>query len=357
MTITTRLDRIKQLLKKGNFPKFRFEQIRNAIYSDKISRFSQISNLPKSLKEQLAKELGDEILTVKKVHEKIGKQAHKVLLETADGHQIETVRLTYYLKQNGVRKIHHSLCISTQSGCALGCLFCATGAIGFKKNLTADEILDQVLYFIKNDLPADSIIFMGMGEPLANPDNTLRAIDLMIAKDGLSMSPRRLSLSTVGIIPGIERLTRDYGSINLAFSLHNPFNEERAKLMPITNAYPIEKVMTAIDEHLKVNNHKVFLAYILLKDVNDSQRHAKALTDLARATPDRLRLLHLNFIRYNPGNSLTPYQKPTNSMVEKFQAILTSYKIHHTLRQDFGTDINAACGQLAATYKPKQSPG
>src|SRR3989344_9318020 len=351
MTITTRLDRIKQLLKKGNFPKFRFEQIRNAIYSDKISRFSQISNLPKSLKEQLAKELGDEILTVKKVHEMIGKQAHKVLLETADGHQIETVRLTYHLKQNGVNKIHHSLCISTQSGCALGCLFCATGAIGFRKNLTADEILDQVLFFRKNDLPIDSIIFMGMGEPFSNPDNTFAAVDLMTDKDLLGLSPRHLSISTVGIIPGIERLTANYPNLNLAFSPHNPFNDERAKLMPITTAYPIEKVMAAIDQHLAVTNRKVFLAYILLKDVNDSIRHATALANLVCTTPDPRRLLHVNLIRYNNGNTLTAFQKPTNSVVEKFQAVLTQNKIHHTMRQDFGTDIQAACGQLAANYK------
>ncbi len=347
MNHTSRLETIKTLLETGNYPKFRFEQIKEAIFSAKISRYSQISNLPKDLKEQIINTLGDDILTLKFVHETRGQQAHKVLFETRDGHQIESVRLSYKLKSG----IHHSLCISTQSGCALGCLFCATGAIGFRKNLTADEILDQVLYFQKNGLPVDSIIFMGMGEPFSNPDNTFAAIDLMTNKDLLGISPRHLSISTVGIVPGIERLTRNYPNVNLAFSLHNPFNDERVKLMPVTNAYPIEKVMAAIDQHLAVTNRKVFLAYILLKDVNDSVRHATALADLVRATPDRLRLLHVNLIRYNSGNTLTTFQKPTNSVVEKFQAVLTQNKIHHTMRQDFGTDINAACGQLAANYK------
>ena len=347
MNYISRLETIKTLLEANSSASWRIEQIKEAIFSAKISRYSQISNLPKSLKEQIINTLGDDIFTLKKVHEVKGDQAHKVLFETADHYQIESVRLTYRL----ANKIHHSLCISTQSGCALGCLFCATGAIGFRKNLSADEILDQVLFFRKNDLPIDSIIFMGMGEPFSNPDNTFAAVDLMTDKDLLGLSPRHLSISTVGIIPGIERLTANYPNLNLAFSLHNPFNDERAKLMPITTAYPIEKVMAAIDQHLAVTNRKVFLAYILLKDVNDSIRHATALAKLVRSTPDRLRLLHVNLIRYNNGNTLTSFQKPTNSTVEKFQAILTQNKIHHTMRQDFGTDINAACGQLAANYK------
>ncbi len=352
MTNQSRIETIATILANSNFPKFRFEQIKDAIFGTQITRYSDISNLPKDLKEQLIKRLGDDILTLRKVHEDKGAQAHKVLFETRDGHQIESVRLTYHLKQNSQSKLHHSLCISTQSGCALGCLFCATGAIGFKKNLTADEILDQVLYFIKNDLPIDSIIFMGMGEPFSNPENTFAAIDQLTDKDLLAISPRHLSLSTVGIIPGIERLTQDYPNVNLAFSLHNPFNDERTKLMPITTAYPIEKVMATIDTHLKVTNHKVFLAYILLKDINDSVRHAQALADLVTATPNHRRLLHVNLIRYNPGGRGN-YQKPTNSTVKNFQRLLTQNKIHHTLRQDFGTDIKAACGQLAATYQKK----
>ena len=358
----TRLEQIQAILEKNNQPKFRLEQIKTAIYHQPFTRYSQISNIPKELKEQIISVLGDQILTLTKVHEAKGEQARKILFTTRDGQQIESVRLTYHLKSGA---LHHSLCLSTQSGCALDCLFCATGAIGFKKNLTAAEIVDQVLYFTKNSpsepvergadsqigLPVDSIIFMGMGEPLANPDNTFAAIDLLTASDGLALSPRRLSLSTVGIVPGIERLTRDYPNINLAFSLHNPFTAERLKLMPITRAYPIEKVLAAIDAHLAVTNHKVFIAYILLAGVNDSPRHAQALADLITATPNRKRLLHVNLIRYNATDNPTQYRKPSHSTVERFQAILTQNKVHHTMRQDFGTDIQAACGQLAANYK------
>lgn len=354
----TRLEQIQAILEKNNQPKFRLEQLKTAIYQKPFTRYSQISNIPSNLKEQIISALGDEILSLTKVHESKGVQTHKVLFATRDNHQIESVRLQY--------KTHTALCISTQSGCALGCLFCATGAIGFKKNLTADEIVDQVLYFTKNNpsepvergadpqigLPIDSIIFMGMGEPLANPDNSFAAIETLTAKSLAGFSPRRLSLSTVGIIPGVERLTSEYPNVNLAFSLHNPFNDERQKLMPITRAYPIEKVMAAIDKHLKITNHKVFIAYILLAGVNDSPRHAQALADLIKVSINRLKLLHVNLIRYNAGDSLTVYRKPTNSTVEKFQVILTQNQVHHTLRQDFGADIQAACGQLAATYTP-----
>ncbi len=347
----TRLDQIQTILDENHQPKFRFEQIKSAIFSSNISRYSQISNISPKLKEQIIAALGDEILSLSIVNEIKGRQAHKVLFTTKDHHQIESVRLTYHQKDGSLR---HSLCISTQSGCALGCLFCATGAIGFKKNLTADEILDQVLYFIKKNLPIDSIIFMGMGEPLANSDNTFEAIKQMTAPDLLAMSERRLSLSTVGLVPGIERLTREHPNVNLAFSLHNPFNDERLKLMPVTAAYPIEKVLTTIDYHLEATNHKVFIAYILLKDINDSPRHAQALADLIKLSPNRLKLLHVNLIRYNSISAHDPYQKPDRNIIANFQNILTQNKVHHTLRADFGTDIKAACGQLAADYQSRK---
>lgn len=346
-----RLNQIEDLFRKNHYPSFRLAQIKRAIFLDPLTTYSSITTLPKQLKEDLITSLGsDEILSLKKVHEHMGKQAHKVLFETRDGHQIEAVYLTYHLKQTGTEKLHHSLCISTQSGCALGCLFCATGAIGFKKNLTSDEILDQVLYFTKAGFPLDSVIFMGMGEPLSNPENTFAAIDMLTAPDLLALSQRRLSLSTVGIVPGIRHLTTNYPNVNLAFSLHNPFDDERTRLMPITKAYPITKVFEAIDNHLEKTNHKVFIAYILLKGVNDSERHAKALATLVTANPRRTRLLHVNLIRYNPGESLTVYKKPSSKTVENFQEILTKARVHHTLRADFGTDIKAACGQLAANY-------
>ena len=344
MTTPNRLDQIQAIFTNNNLPSYRFGQIKSAIYEAKFSLYSQISTLSKEIRTQLTNELGDEILTLKKVTQVEGDNAHKVLFETVDGKKLETVRLTY--------NDHTALCLSTQSGCALGCAFCATGALGLMKNLTTDEIIDQVLYFKKVGYHIDRLIFMGMGEPFSNPIATFEAITAITDPDQLAMSPYRLSVSTVGIVPGIKRLTKEFPQVNLAFSLHSPFPDQRRKLMPITNAYPIDKVFVAIDEHLAATNHKVFISYILLNGVNDKLEHAAALSNLIKASPDRLRLLHVNLIRFNPGPTKQTFQKSPPEAVRAFQAILNQNKVKNTLRQDFGVRINAACGQLAATTNP-----
>ncbi len=349
MPATSRLDQIQTIFSENNLPSYRFAQIKAAIYADQFTRYSQISTLSKDIRAQLTKELGDEILSLKKVTEVEGDNAHKVLFETRDGKKLETVRLTYkdHTASGESRSQRTALCLSTQSGCALGCVFCATGALGLMKNLTSDEILDQVLYFTKAGHRIDRLIFMGMGEPFSNPDSTFAALTAITDPGQLAMSPYRISVSTVGIIPGIKRLTKDFPQVNLAFSLHSPFPGERRQLMPITNAYPIDKVMAAIDEHLKITNHKVFISYILLNGINDKSNDAGALSDLIKATPDRLRLLHVNLIRFNPGPTKQVFQKSDAQTVRQFQDILDHNKIKNTLRQDFGVKINAACGQLA----------
>jgi 23S rRNA (adenine-C8)-methyltransferase len=320
------------------------KQIQEGIFQKNYTLYSQIPNIGKKLKDEIISVLGDEILTIKKLNEVQGDNAHKVLFHTKDNHHLEAVRLQY--------KNHAALCISSQAGCALACTFCATGAIGLKKNLTSDEIIDQVLWFQKQGLPIDRIIFMGMGEPFSNPLNVFESLEMMVGKDCLHLSPRRISVSTVGIVPGMTKLTKEFPNVNLAFSLHSPFSDQRLSLMPITRAYPIEKVFIAIDNHLKVTNHKVFISYVLMKDVNDSIEHATALAELIRQTPDRLRLCHINLIRYNPGPSLTVYQRPDRDKIDRFMEVLENNRLHHTLRQDFGLKIAAACGQLAASAKP-----
>lgn len=328
-------------------------QFEKAIYDSSSLKFSQISTLPKDLKDVVISKLGDEILTLKVIKEAIGDQAHKILFETIDHKLIESVRLTYRLKNKvtGLSKIHHSLCISSQAGCALGCTFCATGKMGLQKNLTVDEIVDQYLYFRKHNLPIDSIIFMGMGEPFSNPINVLESLEIFTNPNKIGIGQRKISISTVGIIPGIEKLTQTYPQINLAFSLHSPFPDQRLQLMPITKAYSIDQVFRCLDERMKVNNHKIFIAYVLLAGVNDSVEHARALAQLIRANQHRQRLLHVNLIRYNPGNSKTVYQKPSKETVDLFKEILTESGVKNTLRQDFGVNIDAACGQLAAASR------
>ena len=289
-------------------------------------------------------------MTLKKVSETRANQAHKILFETRDGHRIETVRMVF--KPSKERKKEHvSICISSQSGCALGCKFCVTGAVGFKKNLTADEIVGQALYFEKQGLKIGNISFMGMGEPFANEDNVFKALDVFTNPELMGIGSRRISVSTVGIVHGIKRLTRDHPQVNLAFSLHTPFPKQRLEIMPITRKYPIDEVMKAIDEHVRKTKRKVFIAYALFSDFNDSVEHAKSLADLIKSRKNSY-LYHVNLIRYNPGSADSRFKRPSVARVYKFRETLLRMRVRHTLRQSFGTNIDAACGQLHAGYSP-----
>ena len=192
-----------------------------------------------------------------------------------------------------------SFCISSQCGCNFGCKFCATGDIGLKRNLTSDEITDQILYFHLQGHSIDSISFMGMGEALANVQ-VFDALNVLTDPALFALSPRRLSISTIGIIPNIKKLTQNYPQVNLTFSLHSPFNEQRSELMPINERYPLSDVMDTLDEHIRVTSRKVYIAYIMLHGVNDSIEHAKEVVNLLRGRYRSGNLYHVNIIRYNP---------------------------------------------------------
>ena len=350
MTLT-RLKKIKNILNNMNSPPYRLEQIKHAIYNSGIEKYSEITVLPKKLRDALIKELGDKVLSLTSIREVEGGQAQKILFETIDGQRIETVRMLF--KPTVERDyFHSSLCISSQSGCTLDCRFCATGAIGFKKNLSADEIVDQVLYFRQKKLTTSSVSFMGMGEPFANP-NLWAAFKILTDKDVMGISRHKISVSTVGLVPGIERLTKEFPQINLAFSLHTPFSNQRVKLMPITKVYSIEAVMDVIKRYVLITKNKVFIAYVLMEGTNDSLEHAKALVNLIKEQGAKNYLYHVNLIRFNPGPNTSEFKRPNVSRVDKFIGLLTKAGLHVTLRQSFGLDIYAACGQLYGKYSKK----
>jgi len=271
-----------------------------------------------------------------------------VLFETKDNFRIEAVLMSFR-KGDGEEDDFQSLCLSSQSGCALGCKFCATGSIGFKKNLTADEITDQILYFLQQGKIVNNISFMGMGEPFINP-NIYDALKIITDKDKMAYSQRRISVSTVGIIPGIQRLAKDFPDINLAFSLHSPFPEQRLQLMPITQKYPINEVMKALEEHTQQTNKKVFIAYVLLGGVNDSIDHANALVRLIRNQKHKNYLYHVNLIRYNPSPDSPSFQEPNPEQVRVFQKVITQSGISNTVKQRIGRKYYSACGQLYGKY-------
>lgn len=349
MKYISRIDAINHILNSMNSPPYREKQVYEGVYKRYLKKWEDFTSLPKDIRLALSTDLGADVLQLKKVNEVQDEQADKVLLETTDCNRIEAVLMLF--KPNDERENdHRSLCISSQSGCALGCKFCATGAIGFKKNLTADEITDQVLFFQQQGKRVDNISFMGMGEPFANP-NLFDALKIITDKDKMAYGQRHLSISTVGIIPGIKRLQKEYPGISLAFSLHSPFPEQRIQLMPVTKAYPIDKVMAALKEFVEITNKRVFIAYVLLDGVNDSLEHAKELAKLIKRQGDKNYLYHVNLIRFNPGSTFNTFRKPSTNRVEVFRKALDNYGISNTLRQNFGVRINAACGQLYAKYE------
>lgn len=336
--------RIKEFLRKYNYPNFRMNQILNAIFKERISKFCEMSVLPKSLREILVKEFGESILGIVPLKEQYSEQVTKVLFGISGNEKIETVNMKY-------KAGWESFCISSQCGCNFGCKFCATGDIGLKRNLTSDEITDQILCFYLKGHSIDSISFMGMGEALANVQ-LFDALDVLTDPTMFALSPRRLTISTIGIIPSIKKMTLNYPQVNLTFSLHSPFHEQRSKLMPINDRYPLLDVLDTLDEHIRITSRKVYIAYILLPGVNDSIDHAQEVVRLLKGRYKEGRLYHVNLIRYNPTvSSPLKFGEVNEDDVTNFYKKLKSSGINVTIRSQFGIDIDAACGQLYGNYQ------
>ncbi|WP_415289363.1 23S rRNA (adenine(2503)-C(8))-methyltransferase Cfr [Brevundimonas sp. S1H14] len=340
---SSKYTRIWQILRDAGAPDFRHRQIFKAIFQDRITRFSDMVALPKPLRLKLATEFGDEILSLKRVATKESEQAEKTLYALPSGERVEAVSLKF---QAG----WESFCISSQSGCGFGCTFCATGKLGLLRNMTADEITDQLLDFHFHGRTIDSVSFMGMGEALSNV-HTFDALRLMTHPALFALSPRRITVSTIGIVPQMERLASDFPQVNLTLSLHTPFNEQRTEMMPISRKYPIPMLMEALDRHVRETRRKTYIAYVLIRGVNDTRDHAKALAKLINARFQNGRLLHVSLITFNeiasaPGS----FARSKNSSARLFQNILLQNNVKTTIRASFGNDIDAACGQLSANY-------
>src|SRR3954466_6228821 len=253
----------------------------------------------------------------------------KALFHTHDGHPVEAVLMRY-------RDGRRSVCISSQSGCPLTCTFCATGQMRFRRNLTVWEILDQALHFRRVE-PIDHVVFMGMGEPTMNIDNVLAACDRL---PDLGVTNRRTSISTVGWVPGIDRLAECEMPIGLALSLHAPNDGLRSQLMPVNDRFPLREVLAACDRYRAKRRRKIFVEYVMLDEVNDHPEHARELAALLDP-----RVYKLNLIPYNPTGA---YDGSSPERIERFRAILAEHRITATVRLTRGRDIDAACGQLAA---------
>src|SRR5579863_5557728 len=301
------LPQLQQWLVERGEAAFRAKQIYNWLYQKRVTDFSQMANVPQALRQCLTEEasIGPAIVR-SELHSK-DDRTRKILLELADGKLIESVLMLY--PPLGESRARATVCVSTQAGCAFGCTFCATGQMGFDRHLSAGEIVAQVLHFAR-ELKArpwvapdgqvvdrvSNLVFMGMGEPMHNYDNTLQAVRILNMREGLQIGARHMTISTVGVVPGILRLAEEPLQVNLAISLHAPNNEMRLTTMPVTRKYPIETVMDAVQQYLARTNRQVTFEYVLLARVNDQPEHAR---ELAALLAPLKQLCHVNLIPVN----------------------------------------------------------
>ncbi|MET0559096.1 MAG: 23S rRNA (adenine(2503)-C(2))-methyltransferase RlmN [Solirubrobacterales bacterium] len=293
------------------------------------SAYEEMTNLPSALRQRLAATVPLSTLEIK-AEAKSDDGTVKTLFETADGRPLEAVLMRY-------RDGRRSVCVSSQSGCPLTCTFCATGRMQFGRNLSADEILDQALHFRRLE-PIDHVVFMGMGEPTMNIDNVLAACERL---PDLGVTNRRTAISTVGWVPGIDRLADCEMPLALALSLHAPNDELRSQLMPVNDRYPLAEVLAACERYRERRRRRVFVEYVMLDGVNDLPEHARQLAELLDP-----RGYKINLIPYNPTGA---YDGSSPERIERFRAILAEHRLTATVRLTRGRDIAAACGQLAAT--------
>lgn len=319
-------------------PKYRAKQSKEAIFKSLVENWQEAGNLPFQLKEKLKEKCPLEIKG-EIVRSENGQGALKAIIILDDGLKIESVLMRHAGGRNTV-------CVSSQVGCPLGCEFCATGEMGFKRNLNIWEIVEQVLFFArmlkKENERVSNIVFMGMGEPFLNYDNVLSAIRILNDKDGLNIGARKISISTSGITGGIEKLAKENIRVNLAISLHAPDDELRSNLMPVNKKYPLAKILRAVDNYIKKTSRQVMFEYLLLKGINDSKKQAEKLAKIMRKP-----LYFVNLIVYN-STGKKGMEPSLPGDVKKFKEVLEKAGVPVSQRYRFGRDIKAGCGQLAA---------
>lgn len=315
-------------------PEYRFRQITSSYFKGQFKSFSEYSNLSKDLRTAL--DSGILFSSFKNSDLVKSPGTSKALLTLQDNSRIETVLMDYdqWL----------TVCISTQVGCPMGCTFCATGKMGFKRNLTAEEIIDQIVFWNQQVYPKyiSRVVFMGMGEPFANWDNLFKSIDIINHKDYLNIGARKISISTSGLVPQIRQFAQSKSQINLAISLHSAIDATRSSIMPVNKTYPIKDLVDAALYYVRTTNRQLFFEYALIQDVNDTPREISALIKLIKSH-------HLFFLNLIPLNPVSGGLIPTPpSKIKIICGELDRQYVPYSLRRSFGTQINAACGQLAA---------
>ena len=324
------LEEMTGAMKALGEPAFRGKQVFSWLHKG-VRSFDEMSNLSKALREKLHQAYYITVPTVERKQVSAQDGTVKYLWKLADGNCIETVLMQY----------HHgnTVCISSQVGCRMGCAFCASTIGGKVRDLTPSEILDQVLFTqLDSGLPVSNIVLMGIGEPMDNLDNVLRFLELVNHSEGLNIGMRHISLSTCGVIPGIERMA-DLGlQLTLSVSLHAPDSETRSKIMPVNKAYDVEKLFAACHNYFKKTGRRISFEYAMIDGVNDSDAQADLIAQKIRGMPGHVNLIPLNDVAESP---LKPSRR-----TRQFQQRLESHGVTATVRRSLGGDIDASCGQL-----------
>ena len=331
-------DSLKNLLTAWGEPAYRAQQIWQGLYQHLWTSPDEFTNMPKTLREKLAAELRWDALKPDIVVQSKDGETVKTLFRLPDEREIEAVLMRYSDRR--------TLCISSQSGCAMGCVFCATGQMGFKRHLTSGEIVAQVIYYARKlkdqSEQVTNVVLMGMGEPFHNYDNTLAAIDRLNDPKGFNLGARRFTISTVGLVPMIRKFANEKRQVNLAISLHAANNSERSALLPVNRKYPIEEVIEACRYYVEKTSRRVTFEWALIRGENDTPETAQELARLLKGL-----MCHVNVIPLNPTKKY-PGQATTRGRAQAFCDVLTKAGIPCTIRIRRGIDIQAGCGQLAS---------
>lgn len=329
---------VSQVLAELGQPAYRLDQAKRAFFVDLLGGWDALTTFPKAIREELVARIPWSSLTPVTTQSAAAGDTVKTLFACADGKRIEAV----LMRHEGGR---NTVCVSCQVGCPMACAFCATGTMGFARNLTVEEMTDQVIHFARFLKPENAhvtnVVFMGMGEPMHTYDAVMSAIRTLHDPHGFNLGSRHFTISTCGIVPGILRLADEPLQVNLAVSLHSAVDATRSRIMPVNKAYPVAKLMHAIETYAEKTNRKIFFEYLLLDGINDTNAEADALAEVMGANR---RLYHVNLIKYHDTHA---FKGTDTSRRRAFMDRLQDRGISVTHRVSFGEDIEAACGQLA----------
>lgn len=339
-------EQLQERVKQAGHPRYRADQIWQGLYQSLWASPQEFTALPMAMRNELSETFFFSSLSDQITHHSKDKQTTKTLFALPDGNRIETVLMRYDERATA--------CISSQAGCALGCTFCATGQMGLRRNLTTGEIVEQVVRFARlaqsQGQPLTNVVLMGMGEPFHNYEPVMQAIDRLNDPQGFNMGARRFTISTVGLIPGIQRFTEEKRQVGLAISLHAADDDLRSEMLPVNDRYPIKDLIQACKDYLGRVGRRITFEWALIEGVNDSEQQAHSLASLIKGMK-----AHVNVIPLNPTRGFDG-QRSGRQRVAAFRDVLSSYEISCTVRVRRGIDIMAGCGQLAESNLAEQAP-